>query len=104
MALVVIGGLLVAIAFVGGVVATVIASWVNSVCNDSAAVVNANRQALRLDVLAVWLVAGAVPALIAVIAWRRHRPIWPWTALAGVFGVIAVTITLSIEPSSFCLY
>ena len=104
MAFVVVGGLLVAAALVGGVVATVVASWVNSVCNDSAAVVNAHRQALRLDALAVWLMATAVPVLIALAARRRNRRIWAWTTLAGVFLLIALTMTLSIEPSRFCLY
>jgi hypothetical protein len=101
---VVVGGVLVAAAFVGGVVATVVASWFNSVCNDAAAVVNANRQALRLDALAVWLVATAVPVLIALMARRQHRRIWPWTTLAGVFLLIAAIMTLSIEPSKFCVY
>jgi hypothetical protein len=101
---VVVGGVLVAVAFVGGVVVTIVASFFNSVCNDSAAVVSANRQALRLDVLAVWLVATAVPVLIALMARRRYRRIWPWTTLAGVFLFIALIMTLSIEPSRFCVY
>jgi hypothetical protein len=101
---VVVGGVLVAAAFVGGIVATVVASWFNSVCNDTAAVVNANRQALRLDALAVWLVATAVPVIVALMARRQHRRIWPWTTLAGVFLLIASIMTLSIEPSRFCVY
>ena len=104
MAFVVIGGVLVAVAFLGGVIATVVASWFNSVCNDGAAVVNANRQALRLDALAVWFVATAVPALVALMARRRHRRIWPWTTLAGFFLLIALIMALSIEPSRFCVY
>jgi len=104
MAFVVVGGLLIAAALVVGIVATVVASGINSVCNDSAAVVNAHRQALRLDVLAAWLMATAVPVLIALAARKRNRRIWPWATLAGVFLFIALTMTLSIEPSEFCLY
>ena len=104
MAFVVIGGVLVAVAFLCGLIATAAASSLNSVCNDGAAVVNANRQALRHDALAIWFVATAVPALIALMARRRHRRIWPWTTLAGVFLLIALIMTLSIEPSRFCLY
>ena len=104
MAFVVFGVLLVAAALVGGVVATVVASWATSWCNDSVATVNAHRQALRLDALLVWLVATAVPVLIAVAARRRHRRIWPWAAIAGVFLLIALAMTLSIEPSKACLF
>jgi hypothetical protein len=104
MAFVVVGSVLVVVAFIGGVIATIVASWFHSVCNDGAAVVNANRQALRLDALAAWFVATAVPVTVALIARRQHRRIWPWTTLAGVFLLIALIMTLSIEPSRFCVY
>jgi len=103
-AFVVVGGVLVAFAFVGGVIATVVASWANSVCNDDAATVSAHRQALRLDVLFIWLVVTGVPILFAVAAKRRHRRIWPWAVIAGVFLLIALAIALSIQPSTWCLY
>jgi len=103
-AFVIVGGLLVAAALVGGIVATVVASWVNSVCADSAATVNAHRQSLRLEALAAWLMVITVPVLIALAARRRHRRIWPWTTVAGVFLLIALSMTLSIQPSRFCLY
>jgi len=102
---VLVGGVLVAVAFVGGLIATIVASWANSVCNDYAATVNGHRQALRLDVLFLWLVVTGVPILFAVTAKRRHRRIWPWTVIAGVFLLIALAMALSIHPStSGCLY
>jgi hypothetical protein len=101
---VVVGGLLVAVGFVGGVLATAIASWANSVCNDDSATVNASRQALRLDVLFIWLVATGVPVALAAAAKRRDRHVWPWVAVAGMFLLIAAAITLSIQPAKWCLY
>jgi len=67
-AFVVVGGLLVAAAFICGVLATVVASWATSVCNNDAAIVQAHRQALRLDALLIWLVATAVPIVFGVAA------------------------------------
>ena len=101
---VVVGGVLVAASFVGGVLATVVASWVTSVCNNDAATVHAHRQALRLDVLLVWLMITGVPVLFAIAAKRRHRRIWPWAAIAGASMLITLAMTLSIEPSTLCLY
>jgi hypothetical protein len=101
---VVVGGVLVAAAFIGGVVATVLASWATSVCNNDEATVHAHRQALRLDVLLIWLIVTGVPVLFALAAKRRHRRIWPWAAIAGAFMFITLAMTLSIEPSTQCLY
>jgi len=101
---VVVGGLVVAVAFVGGVLATTVASLATSVCNDDPATVNAHRQSLRLDALLIWLVVTGVPILFAVAAKRRHRRIWPWAAIAGVFLLIALAIALAIQPSTWCLY
>jgi len=103
-AFVIVGGLLVAAAFVGGVLATVIASWATSVCNNDVATVQAHRQALRLDALLIWLVVTGVPIVFAVAAKRRHRRIWPWAAIAAAFLLIGLLMTLSIEPSTQCLF
>ena len=104
MAFVVVGVLLVAVAFVGGVLATVVASWATSVCNNDIATVQAHRQALRLDALLIWLVVTGVPIVFAVAAKRRHRRIWPWAAIAGAFLLIGLLMTLTIEPSTQCFF
>jgi len=68
------------------------------------ATVNAHRQALRLDALLIWLVATGAPVALGVAAKRRHRRVWPWVAVAGMFLFITAAIAMSIQPARWCLY
>ena len=100
---------------VGGIVATVVAvlgalfftagvSWLDSVCNDTAAVVAAHRSALRLHVIVVWLVAAGVPAFFGGLA-RVHRRAWvPWFCAAGALVGVGLGVALAAQPPTWCLF
>lgn len=44
----------------------------------------------------------SIPTVLAVRVRRTQRSYRPWTAVAAIAGAIAVVVTMSIEPSSFC--
>ena len=98
------GGLLVAAVVVVAWFAMLFLSWTNSVCNDEATVVTAKRQALRLDLLFVWLVVAAVPVIWGFLARTRHRRVWPWATLAAMFMFVALGAALTSQPGTWCAF
>ena len=92
------------VALVGATFLTVVVSWLESVCGDPPAVVAAHRGALRLDLIVVWLVAAAVPALFAVLAKARRRLVLPWVAAASVVAGVGLGVALSARPQTWCVF
>jgi glucan phosphoethanolaminetransferase (alkaline phosphatase superfamily) len=100
----VVGGLLVAAVFVAAVFATAVVYWSDSVCNVDTTTVNAYRHALRQHLLLLWVLVTGGPVFFGVVARTKHRRIWPWATVAGVFLFIALFEVLSAQPSTWCLY
>lgn len=92
------------VAGVGAVFLTAVASWLDSVCGDPAAVVAAHRDALRLHLLVIWVVAAGVPACVAGLAKVRRRSMLPWIAAAVVVFGIGLGIALSAQPQTWCVF
>ena len=89
---------------VGAVFVTGVVSWLDSVCGDPPAVVAAQRGALRLHLIIVWLVAAGVPAFFAGLAKARSRSVVPWVAAAAVVAGVGLGVALSARPQTWCLF
>ena len=46
----------------------------------------------------------AIPAVLAARARRTQRSYRPWVVVAAIAGLIALLVTVSIEPSYFCFF
>lgn len=92
------------ISVLGAVFLTRVVSWLDSVCGDPAAVVAAQRGALRLHLTIVWMVAAGVPAFFACLARARSNTVVPWLVAAVVVAGVGLGIALSAQPSTWCLF
>jgi hypothetical protein len=99
-----IGALATAAAYITAFLLTAGVSWLTSVCNEDPSVVASKQHALRTELLLVWLVASAVPLVVAGLARRMGRRIWPWLLLSGPPLVAALTLGTTAQPTTWCLY
>jgi hypothetical protein len=100
----VLAGLITAVCFLGGIVATSILSWLYSVCGDEPSVIASDQATLRVGSLLIRLTVGAIPLGMARAAHRRHKAMWPWISISSLFVLLALFLATTLRPSTWCLY